>query len=548
MMVRVMDVRGLVHSVVRFRPDRFTMVLAALAILGVVLVLSRQVAYGVGLGWDSINYISVARNLLAGEGFVQDTFVETTEGSLDYTMWAPLYPSLLAMSGLLVFDPWDIAGPLNAVIFGLTVFVAGRWLGRRIRSRPLVLLACLAVVLAIPLTRAASYAMSETPFILFTTLSLIWIDKFVLDGKRTNLVWAGVFTALACLTRYIGVTVLVAALPLLLFRPRVALLDRVKHCAAYALISLIPIGLWMLRNTLLSGAPTGPKPPSNDTFPEILSATLADLSRWVLIWLPSDAVRIAASALAAMVLLALAVAIWRMFFRWRQGASQQWSSFCLFGGFALVYLGVLLAAQTMTFGEPAGGRYLYPMYIPLLFAGVFALDKLMISERIEVLRGNALDLPVLRTFLRGRKPVGLFTAVIVVVGFLWLLGHAPRHARDIWLANGDLGQGFASSKWVDSEVLRYMRDTSIESPRVVSSVPIAILYAADVQEYVYLSQELEAARRKIDAASDGDHVVWFHSHTVGYLYGDRDLRALPELEVVADLPDGVIFRVVEEGR
>ena len=545
MMVRAMDVRG----IVRFRPDRFTMVLAALAVLGAVLVLSRQVAYGVGLGWDSINYISVARNLLAGEGFVQDTFVETTEGSLDYTMWAPLYPSLLAASGFLMFDPWDIAGPLNAVIFGVTVFVAGRWLRRRIQSRPLVLLACLAVMLAIPLTRAASYAMSETPFILFTTLSLIWIDKFVLDGKRTDLVWAGVFTALACLTRYLGVTVLVVAMPLLLFRPGVALLDRVKHCAAYALISLIPIGLWMLRNTLLSGAPTGPKPPSNDTLPEILSATLADLARWALFWLPSDAVRIAASALTAMVLLALAVAIWRVFFRWRQGgASQQWSSFCLFGGFALVYLGVLLVAQTITFGEPAGGRYLYPMYIPLLFAGVFALDKFMISERIKALRGNALGLPIVRTFLRGRKPVSLLTAVIVVVGSLWLLGHAPRHARDIWLANGDLGQGFASSKWVDSEVLRYMRDTSIESPRVVSSVPIAVLYATGVREYVYLSQELEAARRKIASASDGDHVVWFRSHTVGYLYGDGDLRALPELEVVADLPDGVIFRIVEEAR
>ena len=545
MMVRVMDVRG----IVRFRPDRFTMVLAALAVLGAVLVLSRQVAYGVGLGWDSINYISVARNLLAGEGFIQDTFVETTEGSLDYTMWAPLYPSLLAASSFLVFDPWGVAGPLNAFIFGVTVFVAGRWLRRRIQSRPLVLLACLAVILAIPLTRAASYAMSETPFILFTTLSLIWIDKFVLDGKRTDLVWAGVFTALACLTRYLGVTVLVAAMPLLLFRPGVALLDRVKQCAAYALISLIPIGLWMLRNTLLSGAPTGPKPPSNDTLPEILSATLADLSRWALFWLPSDAVRIAASALTAMVLLALAVAILRVFFRWRQGgASQQWSSFCLFGGFALMYLGVLLVAQTVTFGEPAGGRYLYPMYIPLLFAGVFALDKFMISERIKALRGNALDLPIVRTFLRGRKPVSLLTAVIVVVGSLWLLGHAPRHARDIWLANGDLGQGFASSKWVDSEVLRYMRDTSIESPRVVSSVPIAVLYATGVREYVYLSQELEAARRKIASASDGDHVVWFRSHTVGYLYGDGDLRALPELEVVADLPDGVIFRIVEEAR
>ena len=548
MIVREMDVRGLVRSAVRFRPARFTLLLTALAVLGAALVLSRQVAYGVGLGWDSINYLSVARNLLAGEGFVQDTFVETTDGSLDYTMWAPLYPLLLAVSGLRVFDPWDIAGPLNAVIFGLTIFVAGRWLRRRVRSQFLVVSACLAIVLSIPLTRSASYAMSETTFILFATLSLIRIDGFLLGGKRTDLVWAAVFAALACLTRYIGLTVIAAALPLLLLRPGVALSHRVKHSAAYVLISLVPIGLWMVRNTLLSGGPTGPKPPSNDTLPEILSATLADLSRWVLIWLPSDAVRVAASALAAVVLLALAAAVWRAFFRWRQSSSGQWGSFCLFGGFALLYLVVLVAAQTITLGEPAGGRYLYPMYIPLLFAGVFALDRFLISERSRALREKTFDLSIVGTILRGRKPISLVAAVLILASSLWLLAHAPRHARDIWLANGSLGQGFASSKWIDSDVLGYMRAESIESPRVLSSVPIAILYATGVREYVYLSQELEAARRKIAAASDGDHVVWFHTHTEGYEYGAADLRELSELEVVADLSDGVVFRVVEGAR
>ena len=546
MMVRGSGVWSIVRGAVHIRPDRFTLVLTALAVLGGALVLARQVAYGVGVEWDSINYLSAARSLLAGDGFVQ--VVQEVAGA--YARWPPLYPMLLAASGFLVFDPWDVAGPLNAVIFALTVFVAGQWLRRRIRSQFLVVGACLAVILAIPLTRAASYAMSEMPFILFTMLSLVWIDEFLLGGKRTDLVWAGVFTALACLTRYIGVVVLVVVVPLMLLRPGVALMEKVKQCAAYVLISLIPVGLWILRNVMQVGEPFGPRESPDYTLAEALDSILGDMSRWAIFLPTTGAVRLVAIVLVGIVLLALAAAVGYVAARSSRGDSllRGWSSFSVFGGFALVYLVSLTALGTVTSVWPLSGRMLAPAYIPLLFAGVFALDKFLVSGRGGALRGNALGLPIVRTFLRGRKPVGLLTAVIVVVGSLWLLGHAPRHARDIWLANGDLGQGFASSKWVDSEVLRYMRDTSIESPRVVSSVPIAVLYATGVREYVYLSQELDAARRKIASASEGDHVVWFRSHTVGYLYDDGDLRELPELEVVADLADGVIFRVVEEAR
>jgi len=546
MMVRGSGVWSVVRGAVHIRPDRFTLVLAGLAVLGGALVLARQVAYGVGVEWDSINYLSAARSLLAGDGFVQ--VVQEVAGA--YARWPPLYPMLLAASGFLVFDPRDVAGPLNAVIFGVTVFVAGRWLRRRIRSQFLVVGACLAVMLAIPLTRAASYAMSEMPFILFTTLSLVWIDEFLLGGKRTDLVWAGVFTALACLTRYIGVVVLVVVVPLMLLRPGVALMEKVKQCAAYALISLIPVGLWILRNVMQVGEPFGPRESPDYTLAEALDSILGDMSRWAIFLPTTGAVRLVAVVFVGIALLALAAAVGYVaaLSSRRDSPLRGWSSFSVFGGFALVYLVSLTALGTVTSVWPLSGRMLAPAYIPLLFAGVFALDKFLVSGRGGALRGNALGLPIVRTFLRGRKPVGLLTAVIVVVGSLWLLGHAPRHARDIWLANGDLGQGFAISKWVDSEVLRYMRDTSIESPRVVSSVPIAVLYATGVREYVYLSQELDAARRKIASASEGDHVVWFRSHTVGYLYDDRDLRELPELEVVADLADGVIFRIVEEAR
>ena len=542
-----MDVGGFFRIVVRFRPGSFMLLLAVLAVFGGGLVLSRQVAYGVGLELDSAHYIGVAKKILAGEGFTEPF------GGGQYNGWAPLYPALLAAASFLVFDPRDIAGPLNAVIFGLTVFVAGRWLRRRIQSQFLVAWACLAVVLSIPLTRSASYAMSETTFILFATLSLIWVDRFLLGGKRTDLVWAAVFTALACLTRYLGVTLIAAVLPLLLLRPGVALGEKVKHCAAYALISLIPVGLWVLRNALLTGQPTGSQGlqgPSNDTLPEILSATFADLSRWVLLWLPSDPVRIAASALAAMVLLALSIAVWYALLRSHRSPSvaAQWSSFYLFGGFALVYLGILVAAQTVTFGEPAGGRYLYPVYIPLLFAWVFVLDRLLVSERAGGFLETIGSLPVIGTIAQGSRArhVRLLPVIAVLASSLWLLAHAPLTAREIWLANGERGLGLANSTWVDSEVLQYMRDAPIDS-RVISSIPTVILYA-DVREYVFLSHELEAARRKIAAASDGDHVVWLYSNTIGYTYDDADLRALPELEPVADLHDGVIFRITDRAK
>ncbi len=102
-----------------FRPDGFTAFLAALGLLGAALVLLRVATYGVGLIWDSIIYISVTRNLLEGEDFIQFS-------GDHYVLWPPLFPMLLALASLHVFDPHDVAGFVNAAAFGLTLFVSGQ--------------------------------------------------------------------------------------------------------------------------------------------------------------------------------------------------------------------------------------------------------------------------------------------------------------------------------------------------------------------------------------------------------------------------------------
>ena len=78
-------------------------------------------------------------------------------------------------------------------------------------------------------------AFSETLFVLFITLSLIVIDKFLNEDKRSLLIWAAVWAALACLTRYVGVTLVFASVLLLAVDRSAELLQRAKRVTVYSL-------------------------------------------------------------------------------------------------------------------------------------------------------------------------------------------------------------------------------------------------------------------------------------------------------------------------
>ena len=99
----------------KITPDKALPVVAAA--LGAGLVLLRLASYGPSVGPDASNYITAARSLLAGDGLIR-------LGGSPWVWWPPLYPTMLAGGGLFGFDPYAVAGPLNAVIFGLTVLVA----------------------------------------------------------------------------------------------------------------------------------------------------------------------------------------------------------------------------------------------------------------------------------------------------------------------------------------------------------------------------------------------------------------------------------------
>ena len=516
------------------RPDRFTLLLAALAVLGAVLILARQATYGVGLTSDWASYLSVARSLLAGEGFVQIY-------GWPYLHWPPLYPMLLAAASLFAFDPYDVAGPLNAAVFGLTLFVAGQYLRRHVQHPFLVIWACLALMLAIPLTRVASHAISEAPFILFVTLSLVRMSTFLDTGKRSDLIWAAAFASLAFLTRYIGVTLIITTLPLLLFQRGGVPLEKAKRVGSYLLIAALPVALWLLRNVLVHGSYHGPRNPPPWTLLEILDKFLSDLAGWVFLYLPSGSVRVAAAALVGVALLVLAVSVSRAFVRScrKVGNDAGWSPFHLFGGFALVYLVFLTASQATTEILPLGERYLSPAYIPLLFAAVFALDKFL--ENLRRTTGDSEQ----NSAGRGRTASLLLVALATTLS-LWLAWQVVLNVREIRQNNEGRGMEMAAVL-VNSETLRYIEE-HLMADRIFSNAGDAIYIRTDHADCHYLPTKptMRGMRGDIENAAPGDYVAWIDlnwmdSKTIAVL------RKLLGLEPVAELSDGSIYRVTRSG-
>ncbi len=518
-------------------PDRI--LLAAVAALGAGLVFLRQASYGPVMWVDAVSYVAMARSLLAGDGLV-------TLGGGPLVYQPPLYPAMLAAGGLSGLDPYAVAGPLNAVIFGLTVLVAGWWMRRHLRSRFLWLWGCLSIALAFPLADVASLALSDSVFILFVTLSLTQIDAY-LDGRgRASLIWAAVFSALACMTRYLGASLVLAAVPMLL-AARAALGERMKRVAVYTLIAAAPLGLWILRNYLVAGSATGERGWGIFSFGFIVEEALRIVAsgRWLI-------------GLTAPVLLALVMAagygFHRLWSRKRDAPGPPhfaWVPLRVCAGFALVYL-ALLVASMMSGGVHYGlsQRFLAPVYIPLLFAALLLMDGALRYARKQA-PGEIL--PRLGG-VSGIRGVRILAAVLMLGLSLQSLGLVVQHGREIPLWNAGLRQGYGEPRWSDSESVRRFREAALTGSALSNAHPATALHAGGPARHSALPCEPDSLRSALARAhDDGDvHVLYFSDWGYWSLCSrqehediQRALSQEPSLELVAELADGKLYRLRE---
>ena len=555
------------------RPDRITLLLAALSLLGAGLVLARTSFWGVGLGNDAVIYIATARNLLEGEGFVH--FYENFNRV--YVWWAPLYPALLAAAGFGVFDPHDTAAPLGAVIFGLTVFGVGQYLRRRLKSRFLFLWVCAVLALSLPLIWMASFALTGALFVLLATLALIQCDEYLEHGKTSALIWAAVFSALAWQARYLGVAVPALIGLMLLFQSGATMPQRVKRIAVYSLIVAAPMGLWLLRNYLLVGELTGGQAEVDYSLADVWrDITTIAINGWENIYIPLLELFPISSTLGYMVLVIAgltAIIIAPLAYilingLWQSRNGAKWRPVIIFVGFALLYFMALIAgAMTGSSWYGIEARYLIPLYLPFLVAATLVLDQFLSHSR----GGNPAESigrwPIIGAYARFRikgiplPPVMLMAALCV--GVIALLA---ANALDFRRVAADGISEFTNSRWVNSDTMRYIRE-NLTINQVHTNEPnlVYIYTAGDAAAYWQLPEinyeapirneegnygdnfasGRERLRYWLENVPDGTYVVWFLDWYANqyFDFGDAEMRELPELELTAEMDDGVIFRV-----
>ena len=526
-------------------PDRMTLLIALAALLGAALVLARQVTGGPTLFADSIFFIAVARSLLAGDGFV---------GLWDeiYINEPPLYQLLLAFGGLGLVDPYSVAGPLNAAMFGLTIFALGRHLRRRLSSGYLVVWACFALALSLPMIGLAAAPMTGTPFILLATLALIRADDYLTEGKTSSLMWAVAFSALAWQTRYIGIVVVGVIGLALLLQTSAPLRDRLRRGVALGLAAGLPMAAWILRNYMATGRLTEYLTPVDYSVADLALEARGRFWDWVYFnpeWVRVEGLAFLPAASAALLIAALgAIAVGYVAARVLGGARMAElphpeGKLCwLFGGFALAYA-ALFFFFLAALGRPFHGveaRYLTPLYAPLVVVAAVGADRLLVFLR---------DGGIARRWRAWSRLAG---AALPVALALWLVMQVVPNARAIaWHNSDEFSDGYGGRQWGGSQILRHIRENPMDGDVSVNYF-FGIVFLHNSGEAQYFDS-LDYRHYKTDfevdewatGLTDGTWLVWFKEYygapkLDGYL---PHLRALEGLRPIVELSDGAIFRV-----
>ena len=516
------------EKIARFGRDHTTLLIVLIAGLGTANILVRTATYGAAVIGDSVSFLSTALNFLAGEGWRD--FADRP-----MVLWPPLFPLLMAAFGWTGIEPLEAGRLINATAFGLTILAAGCWLRSNLRSQWLALAATAIIAASLPLSYLASTIKTESLFFLFTLLALMQLAAFLNRRTDAPLWWAAVFTALAALTRYAGVVLIGVGVLVLLMRRAPPLTTRLKHAIVFGAVSSIPLAGVLTRNWAVSGTLTGPRTESGASLFDALSRVADTFRRWAIPPNVPDGLGYLLWIAAGLVVLAAGVVVvWsgRSVGRGGQSPSFELGPALPFGVFAVAYLVFMVTIVPLVVLNVllVFSRYLLPIYVPLLLAGVFLLDRLLCIEAAGWMR-------------LGRYGLASLVVLAALVHLCFSAWANLRLTAQAYVTGDQYGLNNAA-RFQHSETLKYIRDNPIEGRIYSNRGAIAWFWdrtaaLRKLRTYRIITHKME--RAEIEA---GAHIVCLNEpYYQGFLvYDDLDFRILPGVEVVAELPDGLVLR------
>jgi 4-amino-4-deoxy-L-arabinose transferase-like glycosyltransferase len=390
---------------------------------------------GAGLGGDSYYYVSGARDLLAGEGFSRPAADGTFR---PITHFPPLFSVCLALLTALGLDTMQAARLFNATLFGANVVLLGWLLWRGTRSGLLSLGGALVFLAAPAMLAAHSWVLSEPLFLCCLLLAIGWLSFYLERGRRRDLVLAAILASFACLTRYVGLALVAAAVLAVLLLPGRWCWKRMQDAAGFAVLSLAAPAGWFARNLALVGSPTNRALQFHLPDSSKLLEALDTFSLWLLPGRVPSTLRVGLAAVVTLGLLALTI-----MFLWKGSPSGErrpvpWIA----GWLLLVYpLSILASLSLLDASTPLDDRILSPLLVAGLLLGICTANEVMSRDV---------------TGRPARVILGTLLAGFVALG-------AARGVGKVLQLRAD-GQGYASRGWRDSQLVAWVNEHPDKGP------------------------------------------------------------------------------------
>lgn len=409
-------------------PGPHRRVMLAFGVAGTVLLLwiSR---FGLGVSPDSVDYVSAARGLLAGHGFVNQWYGV-------YRHWPPLFPMVLAVLRLLGESFLGPARYFQALGYGAMAAMVVGILWQDLRRRWIAVAGGLLVLVSLPLLGASSKLISEPLFFVLIVAVVYLYPRARARDRFRDLLWIAVPAGLAAIQRYAGVGLLAAVcLYLLLEAGAGTFRRRFQRAVFFGATASAPLALWLARNLVATGSLSGRRPVSHYTLGATVVRALKETGSW---WVPRALGPVAGPALICILLAVLAASLVpgtprtrplpRLAPRIRFGA---WIAF--------IHIAFMVGAMMHTGLSPLGRRYLAPAApgLVLLFAG--AADELASRFR-----------------RRGAVIAATATSVIVVGLGLFTSGRQVAH-RMRKVSTARAVSPLSGARWEGSPVLAWVR-------------------------------------------------------------------------------------------
>jgi len=486
------------------------------ALIGGVLIILYTHHNGLGISPDSIYYTSASDAWAEGKGFTQ--FDQTP-----LVMFPVGYPFLL---GVLHFIfPQSIIPIMpfvNALLFAIVILLSGVMLEKINLSKWFKWILLLLIVFSPTLIEIYSMLWSETLFIVEILVFIFCAQTYFTSANFKNLLMVSLVAAIATITRFAGVTLIMTGGLLLLLDNRLSLLQKIKELFIFGCVSSSLLIINLSRNLYLTNTLTGIRQKGQTPFAtnlKLVGEVIAD-------WLPGTHFIIGFSQIIGAVFIITLGSIF--LYRIIKGLTHS-SYEKIAATFSIVFVSFMLVSATLSRYEPINSRLMSPLYIPFLFTLSFYGMSL-----IEWLESKIF------------KKITQWAIYILSLVALYEFGVFDQ-TNYVEVQEGGIG-GYSDDDWAFSPLLKELQVNhsyfQMGQP-VYSNASHAVYFYA--HENLSILPE-KAHPQKVEAFNQlpQNILIWFYNEENFDLLSLEEIKTQKNLTVLKQFKDGIIFQCAKK--